>query len=80
MATNAKKCGSALSPTELIKPRSTLSGATPILRPTTHWYFRLDRHTDWLRTWIEDGQLEGQQHHDPALWKKTCDWTMLILD
>jgi methionyl-tRNA synthetase len=65
-----ENCGSDLSPTELINPKSTLSGATPILRETKHWYFKLDQHAEWLRDWIENGVLDGQQHHDPKTWKK----------
>ena len=47
-----EKCGSALSPTELINPRSTVSGATPVLRKTKHWYLPLDKHQQWLEPWI----------------------------
>lgn len=65
-----ENCGSALSPTELINPRSTLSGQAPVLKPTKHWYFKLDKHQDWLREWIENGVLDGQIHHDPNTWKK----------
>ena len=42
-----ERCGTTLSPTELITPRSTLSGATPELRPTKHWYLKLDEHEAW---------------------------------
>ena len=48
-----ENCGSDLSPTELINPRSTLSGKTPVLKQTKHWYFKLDQHEAWLRDWIE---------------------------
>ncbi len=65
-----ENCGSDLSPTELINPRSSLSGKTPELRKTKHWYFRLDRHADWLREWIGQGVLDGKQHHDPRSWKR----------
>ncbi|MEY3051296.1 MAG: hypothetical protein RLY31_1081 [Bacteroidota bacterium] len=65
-----EKCGTSLSPSELIRPVSLLSGEQPVLRPTRHWYFRLDRHAEWLRTWIRTGLLDGRQHHDPADWKK----------
>jgi len=65
-----EKCGTDLSPNELINPRSTLSGKTPILKPTKHWYFKLDKHADWLREWIDKGVLHGAQHHDPKIWKK----------
>lgn len=65
-----ERCGSSLSPTELINPRSMLSGKAPVLKLTKHWYFRLDKHAGWLREWIKDGILEGRLHHDPAIWKK----------
>ncbi len=65
-----EKCGSALSPLELVNPRSTLSGQKPSLKKTKHWYFRLDKHEGWLREWIGKGRLDGQFHHDPKTWKK----------
>ena len=65
-----ESCGSTLSPMELINPRSVLSGKPPVLKPTKHWYFKLEKHADWLRTWIEEGVLDGKPHHDPKLWKK----------
>jgi methionyl-tRNA synthetase len=64
-----ERCGSTLSPNELKNPISTLSGTTPVKRETSHWYFRLDKHGDWLREWIENGTIEGQPHHDPKTWK-----------
>lgn len=65
-----ENCGSALSPTDLIEPKSTMSGKTPILRPTTHWYFKLDKHGEWLKEWVEKGTIDGQPHHDPTTWRK----------
>jgi methionyl-tRNA synthetase len=65
-----ESCGSTLSPTELVTPKSVLSGETPILRETKHWYFRLDKHADWLKEWIETGVLDGKHHHDPSSWRK----------
>lgn len=65
-----ENCGSDLSPTELINPRSTLSGKSPELKKTTHWYFKLDKHEAWLKKWIDEGELDGQAHHDPKTWKK----------
>ena len=65
-----ENCGSALSPTELINPKSTLSGKSPVLRETKHWFFKLDKHEDWLREWVSEGTLDGQPHHDPKTWKK----------
>ncbi|HEY8397239.1 MAG TPA: methionine--tRNA ligase [Flavihumibacter sp.] len=47
-----EKCGTALSPDELINPVSTLSGAAPVKKKTTHWYLPLNRHEDFLRQWI----------------------------
>ncbi len=64
-----ERCGSTLSPTELINPRSNLSGATPILKDTKHWYLPLDRYTDWLREFIEKGIVDNKQHHDASDWK-----------
>lgn len=42
-----EKCGSDLSPTDLINPKSTLSGKTPILKETSHWYLPMDQHEEW---------------------------------
>jgi len=47
-----EKCGSALSPKELINPKSTLSGNVPILRETTHWYLPMGEYEEWLKEWI----------------------------
>ena len=47
-----ERCGSALSPEELINPRSTLSGNAPIKKATKHWYLPLNRHEEFLRKWI----------------------------
>jgi methionyl-tRNA synthetase len=65
-----ENCGSALSPTDLIQPRSVLSGSTPELRETALWYLPMQRHEDWLRAYIEDGVLNNTQQHDPKQWKK----------
>jgi methionyl-tRNA synthetase len=47
-----EKCGTALSPDELINPVSTLSGNPPVKKATKHWYLPLNKHEEWLRTWI----------------------------
>lgn len=65
-----ENCGSDLSPTELINPVSTLSGNKPVLKETKHWYFKLDKHNEWLKHWIETGEANGQKLHDPKSWKK----------
>ncbi len=64
-----EKCGSALSPTDLINPVSTLSGKPPILKETTHWFLPMDKHEEWLRKWIKEGVLDGKQHHNPKEWR-----------
>jgi methionyl-tRNA synthetase len=64
-----EKCGSALSPTDLKNPVSTLSGKTPILKNTSHWFLPMDKHEEWLRPWIKEGMLDGVQQHDPKQWR-----------
>lgn len=64
-----EKCGSDLSPTDLINPLSTLSGKTPVLKSTSHWFLPMDRHEDWLREWIKNGNFEGKNLHDPKAWR-----------
>ncbi len=53
-----EKCGSTLSPNELINPKSALSGSTPVLRKTSHWYLPLDQYEPWLREWILEQHKE----------------------
>lgn len=48
-----EKCGSSLSPDELINPRSVLSNSTPVKRKTKHWFFSLEKFEPWLKEWIE---------------------------
>ena len=57
-----EKCGSALSPEELINPISKLSGAKPVLRSTKHWYLPLDKHEAWLRKWILEDHKEWRSN------------------
>lgn len=64
-----EKCGSTLSPTDLLHPKSTLSGKTPIMKETMHWYLPLERHEDWLREWIKEGTLDGVKQHEPKEWR-----------
>ena len=49
-----EKCGTSLSPEQLIEPRSTLSGNPPIKKATTHWFLPLNKHEDFLRKWITE--------------------------
>ena len=53
-----ESCGTSLSPMDLKNPRSTISGKTPVLRETKHWYLPLDKHEDWLRKWILEDHKE----------------------
>ena len=64
-----EKCGSALSPEELIDPKSSLSGETPILKETTHWYLPMQKHEKWLKEWINNGIFNGIKNHDPKSWR-----------
>jgi methionyl-tRNA synthetase len=64
-----EKCGITLSPDELINPKSTLSGSTPIKKETSHWYLPMQNHEKWLKDWIEEGKLDGKNHHDSKAWK-----------
>ena len=57
-----EKCGSTLSSTELINPRSALSGNTPVMRKTSHWYLPLDQYEGWLREWILEGHKEWKSN------------------
>ena len=53
-----EKCGTSLSPLELINPKSTITGSKPVLRETKHWYLPLDKHEKWLSQWILEGHKE----------------------
>ena len=46
-----EKCGTSLSPTDLINPKSAISGSKPVMKETKHWYLPLDKHEAWLREW-----------------------------
>ncbi len=64
-----EKCGSDLSPTDLIDPVSTLSGKLPVIKKTSHWFLPMDEHEQWLKEWITNGLLDGAQQHDPKAWR-----------
>ena len=53
-----EKCGSTLSPDELINPHSTISGAPLVKKATKHWYLPLDQYEGWLREWILENHKE----------------------
>ena len=70
-----EKCGSSLSPNELLEPiRSTLSGSQPVKKLTKHWYLKLNEYENWLKRWITEGVLEHEdgsteKMHNPSDWK-----------
>jgi len=53
-----EKCGSTLNATDLINPKSTITGETPILKSTKHWFLPLDRYQDFLKDWILVGHAK----------------------
>lgn len=57
-----ERCGSTLSPEQLINPRSTLSDAVPVKRKTKHWYFPLQNYEEWLKGWILKGHTEWKNN------------------
>src|SRR5574344_149595 len=65
-----EKCGSTLSPDELINPKSKLSGAQPIKKKTRHWYLPLQDYEEWLRKWI----LEGHKDWRPNVYGQVKSW------
>lgn len=65
-----ERCGSSLSPSELINPRSTLSGEKPVLRETKHWYLPLEKYEKWLSEWI----LTGHKEWKPNVYGQCKSW------
>ena len=57
-----EKCGSSLSPEQLINPRSALSDAVPVKKTTKHWYFPLQDYEPWLKEWIIEGHKEWKNN------------------
>lgn len=68
-----EKCGTSLSPTDLINPVSILSGKTPVMKTTRHWFLPMDQHQQWVEEWITSGAFENMESpvtaHDPEAWK-----------
>ena len=65
-----EKCGSDLSPMELINPHSTISGAKPEIRKTKNWYLPLNNYQEWLKQWI----LEGHKEWRPNVYGQCKSW------
>ncbi len=63
-------CGTSLNPTDLINPKSAISGAAPVMRETKHWYLPLDQHESWLREWI----LEEHKEWKPNVYGQCKSW------
>lgn len=57
-----ESCGTSLAPTDLINPKSAITGNTPVLRETKHWYLPLDKHESFLREWILEGHKEWKSN------------------
>ena len=57
-----EQCGTSLSPTDLINPKSALSGSVPVMRKTKHWYLPLNEHEAWLRQWILEDHKEWKSN------------------
>jgi len=65
-----EKCGTSLSPTDLINPKSTISGSAPVMRDTLHWYLPLDKHEPWIRKWI----LKEHTEWKPNVYGQCKSW------
>lgn len=65
-----ESCGTSLSPTELIEPKSMISGNTPVLKETTHWYLPLNQYEPWLKKWI----LEEHQEWKSNVYGQCKSW------
>lgn len=65
-----ENCGTSLNPTDLIEPKSTISGSVPEMRETKHWYLPLDKHESWLREWI----LEDHKEWKPNVYGQCKSW------
>ena len=70
-----EKCGSSLNATDLINPKSAITGNTPVLRETRHWYLPLDRWQERLSQWI----LEGHKEWKPNVYGQCKSWLDLGL-
>ena len=72
-----ENCGSSLSPTDLINPKSKLSGASPILKSTKHWYLPLGDYENFLREWILNGK---EKKWKPNVYGQVKSWIDLGLE
>ncbi|AXG68553.1 methionine--tRNA ligase [Kordia sp. SMS9] len=66
-----ENCGSALSATELINPKSTITGNVPTLKKTKHWFLPLDKYSDFLNEWIVEGHKKDWK---PNVYGQVKSW------
>lgn len=66
-----ESCGSSLSATDLITPKSTLSGSTPVLKKTKHWFLPLDRYENFIKEWILEGHKKDWK---PNVYGQVKSW------
>ena len=65
---NCEACGATYHASELRNPKSTLSGAVPVLKDTEHLFFELDQHTEFLKDWTRSGRLQLEVTNKLAEW------------
>lgn len=65
-----ESCGTSLNPTDLINPKSVISGGKPSMKETKHWYLPLDKHEEWLSKWI----LEDHKEWRPNVYGQCKSW------
>jgi methionyl-tRNA synthetase len=65
---NCEKCGATYAPTELKNPKSAISGATPVLKDSEHFFFKLSEFQDMLKTWTRSGSLQDAVANKLAEW------------
>ncbi|WIO73572.1 methionine--tRNA ligase [Porticoccaceae bacterium LTM1] len=65
---NCEACGATYSPTDLINPVSAISGATPIEKESTHYFFKLPEFSDFLKEWTRAGHLQGEVANKLGEW------------
>lgn len=66
-----EKCGSSLNATDLINPKSTISGSAPVMKKTKHWFLPLDKYEPWLREWILEGHKKDWK---PNVYGQVKSW------
>ena len=65
-----EKCGTSLNATDLINPKSAISGSKPVMKETKHWYLPLDKHEAWLTKWI----LQEHKEWRPNVYGQCKSW------